>query len=194
MSTRRDALAQQTRAQLLAEARTAFTDRGFARTSLDRLAQTAEVTKGAVYHHFPSKKALFREVYETLAAELDRRIAQRTDTITDPRLRVLAGIDAFLEGVDIPAMRVIMFRDGLAVLAGECRVIDERYFLDRLRRELVALRGEDPLTPMLARLVLAALIEAAQILGQAQDVERTRPQVRSALVTLLATLLVPQRA
>lgn len=186
--TRRDDNAERTRHVLLEHARTELTERGYASTSIDAVAAAAGMTKGAVYHHFKNKRELFAAVYESLAKELDKTVAARMDAATDPMARVLAGIDAFLDAADHPSIHAVMFRDGMAVLAGECRRIDERYFLDRLARELVRFRGDDGLTPHLARIVLAALIEAGQILAQSSDLERTRAQLRQALVLLLASL------
>ena len=46
------------RARLLEAARTLVRHRGFAATSVDDLCAAAGVTKGAFFHHFPSKEAL----------------------------------------------------------------------------------------------------------------------------------------
>ena len=188
---RRDDNAERTRAALLQHARAELTARGYAATSIDAVAASADVTKGAVYHHFKNKRELFAAVYEALAQELDAAVGERMDPIEDPMQRVLAGIDAFLDGANDPSMNAILFRDGMAVLAGECRVIDERHFLDRLSRELVRVRGDDELTPHLARILLATLIESAQILTQADDLEATRAELRHALMLLLRGLLMP---
>ena len=186
--TRRDENAERTREALLEHARVELTERGYAATSIDAIAAAARMTKGAVYHHFKNKRELFAAVYESLARELDVTIAARMDAATDPMSRVLAGIDGFLDGADDPSVHAIMLRDGMAVLAGQCRVIDDRYFLDRLTRELIHFRGDDDLTPHLARIVLAALIEAGQILAESDDLDRTRAELRQALVLLLASL------
>ena len=51
-----------TRRAVLAAARTSFGRKGYAQTSVDEIAAAARVTKGAVYHHFAGKEALFRAV------------------------------------------------------------------------------------------------------------------------------------
>jgi AcrR family transcriptional regulator len=51
-----------TRRAVLAAARSSFGRKGYAQTSVDEIAAAARVTKGAVYHHFAGKKALFRAV------------------------------------------------------------------------------------------------------------------------------------
>ena len=55
--TRQDAKAL-TRERLLAEAQRLFRERGYAATSLEQVAEAAQVTKGAIYGHFSSKEDL----------------------------------------------------------------------------------------------------------------------------------------
>ena len=65
---------ERTRQRLLAEAQRLFRERGYAATSLEQIAEAAEVTKGAIYGHFASK--------EESPAQRDRRSPRY-----DPRLR-----------------------------------------------------------------------------------------------------------
>lgn len=53
---------QRTRASVLAAARAEFTEHGFALAKVDRIAERAELTRGAVYSNFPSKRALYLAV------------------------------------------------------------------------------------------------------------------------------------
>ncbi len=53
-----------TTGQLLEEARRLFAADGYNATSLDDVVAAAGVTKGALYHHFRSKRELFRAVFE----------------------------------------------------------------------------------------------------------------------------------
>jgi AcrR family transcriptional regulator len=61
---------------LLARARKAFAERGYAATSLEGLAKSLGLTKAAVYHHFPSKRALLEALLEEAAQETERLLAQ----------------------------------------------------------------------------------------------------------------------
>src|SRR5579875_2600116 len=49
---------ERTRQRLLEEAQRLFRERGYAATSLEQIAEAAEVTKGAIYGHFSSKEDL----------------------------------------------------------------------------------------------------------------------------------------
>lgn len=70
------------RAAILEAALAEFEARGFRETSMDRIAQTAGVSKRTVYNHFASKDALFRAI----TTALSERVAQVTDYRYDPAL------------------------------------------------------------------------------------------------------------
>jgi AcrR family transcriptional regulator len=53
---------ERTRAAVLAAAREEFSERGYAEAKVDRIAERAELTRGAVYSNFPSKRALYLAV------------------------------------------------------------------------------------------------------------------------------------
>jgi tetracycline repressor-like protein len=86
-----------------------------------------------------------------------------------------------------------MFRDGPIALAGECRAIDDRYYL-KLIRELLdefatagILVGID--TALLARLLLGVLIEGSAILGDPERSRNTRTNLKVALLRLVLGLV-----
>jgi AcrR family transcriptional regulator len=53
-----------TRQRLLGEAQRLFRERGYAATSLEQIAEAADVTKGAIYGHFSSKEDLLLSAIE----------------------------------------------------------------------------------------------------------------------------------
>ena len=62
--SRRELYSEATRAALLDEATRLFAQRGYAGTSLEDVAAASQVTRGAVYHHFDGKQALFEAVLD----------------------------------------------------------------------------------------------------------------------------------
>src|ERR1700733_11700389 len=64
-----------TRASLLVAGRKLFGASGYADTSIEDIAAAAGVTKGALYHHFAGKDALFRAVYEQVKREITDQVA-----------------------------------------------------------------------------------------------------------------------
>ena len=59
-----------TRKAILEAARQLFADQGFGGATMDEVARAAGVAKGAVYHHFSTKEALFEAVFEQISAGL----------------------------------------------------------------------------------------------------------------------------
>ena len=53
---------ERTRAAVLAASRREFSEHGYAEAKVDRIAEQAELTRGAVYSNFPSKRALYLAV------------------------------------------------------------------------------------------------------------------------------------
>ena len=62
--SRREEYAESTYEALLDSAAACFLENGFLATSLDAVAKRARLTKGAIYHHFASKRDLFLAVLE----------------------------------------------------------------------------------------------------------------------------------
>lgn len=64
--------AQRTKAELLEAARELLLEEGIARLSMDRVAERAGVSKGAIMYHFPTKRALEAAMIENYAEHLER--------------------------------------------------------------------------------------------------------------------------
>jgi AcrR family transcriptional regulator len=74
----------QVRAKILAESASLFAQAGFASTSVAKIAESAGVTKGALYHHFASKEEILRVLYESYLEERTARYLELTSTTDDP--------------------------------------------------------------------------------------------------------------
>jgi AcrR family transcriptional regulator len=66
---------QETRSSILAAAEQSFAERGYDVTSVDSICRAAGVSKGAFYHHFPSKGSVFVALLNAWLADLDRQFA-----------------------------------------------------------------------------------------------------------------------
>ena len=115
VKSRRELYSEATRAALLEEATALFAERGYAGTSLEDVASASQVTRGAVYHHFASKQALFEAV-------LDRQEARATEEIiaasaaADPWESAMLGLDAYLTQCCDPVYGRLVWLEGPAAL------------------------------------------------------------------------------
>ena len=182
-----------TRAALVDAARQLFSERGYAAVGTHELVQRAGVTRGAMYHHFPDKRELFRAAYEETEKELVEGLAAHVATIEDPWQALVTGIRSFFDISSDPKLMRMGLIDGPAVLGWEAwREIGDRYGLGvtatALRRAMDAgvLRPAD--VNRLAHLLLAALGEAAMMLANSQDPPAERRQVEATLMTMLEGL------
>ena len=163
-----------TTALLITTAQRLFGAHGYAATSIDAVAAAAGVTKGAVYHHFGGKTALFRAAFvreqEEIAATLERVAFEQSDGWAALR----RGCRTFLEHCLDPGFRQIVILDGPSVLGWETvREIEYghalRVLLDGMRlAQAEGLFAEGDL-PARAQLVFGALCEGGMLLARAAD-------------------------
>jgi AcrR family transcriptional regulator len=104
---------------VLAAARSLFGRKGYAQTSVDEIAAAARVTKGAVYHHFAGKEALFRAVYAEVESEAQARAMRAGDPHQPPVDQLVAKLNAYLDAALDEETRRITLIDGPAVLGPE---------------------------------------------------------------------------
>ena len=69
---------EKTKAALIAAARALFVEKGYAETSTPEIVTAAGITRGALYHHFEDKRALFRAVVREEALAVTRDIERAT--------------------------------------------------------------------------------------------------------------------
>ena len=124
-----------TRRALVSAARRLFAEKGYAATGTPEIVAAAGVTRGALYHHFADKAALFAEVVEEehlLMAMSINAIGESEDE-PGPIKALIAGCDVFLDAMQDPGRRQILLIDAPAVLGREAvDAIDARHGLDTL--------------------------------------------------------------
>jgi AcrR family transcriptional regulator len=195
--SRQTARSEATRAKLIEVGIELFSERGFAAVGTEEIVERAEVTRGALYHHFGDKRDLFRAVHEELEQQIVASIgaALETSPRDDPleALEVAAG--AVLDvALDSKIARVTLI-DAPSVLGWEeWREIDVRYGLGLTEAVLTAAIesgriAEQPVRP-LAHLLVAAVGEAAIMVATAEDPKQARDDVQPAMRALLHGLAV----
>ena len=182
-----------TRRALLEAGRELFAARGFAGAGQEEIVERAGVTRGALAHHFATKKGLFRAVVESVETELAGHIATAALRGDDPMAVLRLGCLAFLDAALDPAVRRIVLLAAPAVLGWQAwREIDTTYGLGLVSEVLehcmeAGLITRRPVQP-LAHILLAALNEAAMLVANADDAVTTRVVVGDEVEHFLSTL------
>jgi AcrR family transcriptional regulator len=182
----------QTRAALVAAGRQLFGENGFRATSVDDLAREARVTTGALYHHFPTKTAVFEAVFVQAHTDLMTASAKAAHGASDGIEELALGFEAFLDGVLQPDMQRILIVDGPAVLGlARYTELDEQYAHAVIVHSLTAateagtIKVEDPETA--TRLLLGALTRGAMLIANSPDPVETRHAVAKSMRALLSS-------
>jgi AcrR family transcriptional regulator len=186
---------QATRAAIVKAAKRLFGERGFAATTMDNVATAAHVAKGAVYHHFETKEALFEAVFDEVSRDLVAEVDQAARSEKDALAAMAAGTQAYFAACANDATGQIILRDGPAVLGWErWREIDAGHFGGGFARALTramddGLIARQSVAP-LARLLLGAVTEAAVACSAGSDLHKTGAEYSRAFQTLLNALRV----
>jgi AcrR family transcriptional regulator len=188
--------AEATRSLLIAVARESFTERGYAATSIDDIIQQAGVARGALYHHFSGKEALFRAVYETVEGEVFSRVMEAAASQASPWEAVRAGLSAFLDACLEPAFRRIVVLDSVSVLQAQVLEVGvDPVELPMLRTVLTPLLGTATFGGIaidaLTHVALGGLYGASLYIARASDPRAARGEVDLVLEMLIAGLLRP---
>jgi len=175
-------------------ARRLFAAQGFEATSIDDIAARAGVAKGAVYHHFPSKEAVFAQVLDAVQGELAALpVPAASRRLSDPLERTADAVLRYLYAASEPSVRRILLVDGPAVVGWrKWREIDDKYFGAATRAGVAVARGtgsSEREVDALAHLVLGAVMEAALVCATAADPKRSARELVAALRLLLRGVL-----
>jgi AcrR family transcriptional regulator len=141
VKTRRELYSEATRAALLDEATTLFAERGYVGTSLEDVASASQVTRGAVYHHFASKQALFEAVLELQEARVTAEVVAAAGAASNPWDAAMLALDAYLTHCCDPVYGRLVWLEGPAALGWhrwrECEQDYAYGLVERFIRDLV---------------------------------------------------------
>ena len=186
-----------TRGAIVEAATRLFGDVGFAATTVDQIAGVAGIAKGAVYHHFPTKEAVFEAVFEDTSEILAREVRAASREKPDPLDAMATGNAYYFAACAQGPRRQIILRDGPSVLGWErWREVDARYFSRMIPVTLAAAMEAGLMTPQpvepLAVLILGAVSEAAMACAASDDPVKTARETSFALNTILNGLRRPK--
>lgn len=179
---------------LVDAARELFARDGYEATSLSAVAARADMTKGAVYHHFEGKRQLFEAVFtrevERLAAPLVAAYARKKD----PWDAFGAGCRAFLDECLDPDVQRILLIDAQAALGWEEMRRLETPLLEMMELGIARAIEAGRIAPRqpgpLAHLLFGALCETAMIVARADNQKAAHRQAAGEIGRIMDGLAI----
>lgn len=192
-TSRRQDYSSSTKRALLDNATTLFTDHGYAGTSLDEVVAAARVTKGALYHHYSSKLALFESVFMRCQEDSQKQIEKSLRQSKDPWERAQIGLRTFLDICQQPTYRRICIQEGPVALGHERWHEVEQEFSFGLVYGIVndllkTMDDADDLSDTFAHLFYGAMQSAGNYVADSPDSEEASDKVQAVIASILAGL------
>lgn len=193
LKRRRDEYAEATRKAIVEAALELFSLRGYAHTSLDDVAEAARVSKGAIYHHFANKQAVFEavlvQVDAAFVAQIVAAIAGRSGG-WDVLSRAL---NAYLDASVDPVFCRLALQEGPIALGWErWRQIGQEnifgHFADLMKRHCADAFVMEASTELVLRTLVGALHEMALSISGSTDPQRAKEEARTLITELVASL------
>ncbi|EPR9086600.1 TetR/AcrR family transcriptional regulator [Cronobacter dublinensis] len=185
---------EENRAKLIAAARKAFAEKGFAAASMDELTASVGLTRGALYHNFGDKKGLLAAV----VAQVDGEMAQRAKAVAanagDDWATLLAEGVAYIQMALDEEVRRIVLLDGPAFLGDPAQWPSQNSCLDATRQTVIRMMESGVIKPVdpdaAARLLNGAALNAALWVAASPDPQQALPKMIDAFTLLAGGLRV----
>ncbi|MFC4114704.1 TetR/AcrR family transcriptional regulator [Nonomuraea zeae] len=176
-----------TRDRVLAIATRLFAERGYDDTSIETVLQESGLSRGALYHHYAGKDALFEAVLEATESAVGEQIMQAVRGITDPAQSLEAGVLAWIRLAGDPVIQRIVLIDAPAVLGWQrWRAMEERYSFGMLKAALAATRTVPrEFLDLHAHMLLAAINESVLLVARGGERSTAEAAVQEFLRRLL---------
>ena len=194
--SKRAAQGRATREQLIEVATRLFAERGYEDTSIEAVLGAAGVSRGALYHHFAGKDALFEAVVQSVENSITAGMTAAIGGERDPIEVLRAGALAWIDLAGDPVIQRVILIDAPSVLGWErWRNMDDQRAFGMTRALLQAISDTGRLAPGLvdgfAHMLLGAIDEMALVIARAENPETALAEGRVAVEELLRRLLTP---
>lgn len=185
------AAAAETASRVLDAASELFADRGFSQVSLDDVARTAAVTRGAIYHHYRNKIGLFLAVATRLQERVAGAVVDAAERAgDDAQSQLRAGSHAFVDAITSDAVIRILVIDAPSVLGWEeWRRLDAENSEQHLREALRSTGVAADLLDATAVQLSGAMNEAAASISRHSDPEAAKAAAHRVLDQLISAVL-----
>ena len=196
MARRTQAQMEETRAILLLTARDYFCRFGYAETSMDDLTASANLTRGALYHHFGDKKGLLNAVVEQIDTEMNDRLHTITHGSQDLWASFCQRCHAYLKMALEPEYQRIVLRDAKVIL-GETLVKSNLRCTEQVEKIIIQLISQNKVIDVnpraLSSLINGGLSEAACWIAEGNGDQRLEQSI-NAINVLLNGLLINKQS
>ena len=167
---------RRTRRAILDRARQLFAKKGYVATATEEIICGLGITRGALYHQFKGKQAVFETVVEEAYSEITAHITAQVHTLEDNWEQLVGVSQAFLEIAQHSDLRRIVFIDAPAVLAAETLVKFDQYGFSLLQASIQLAVEQGQLNVVdaegFSHLLNGALNELAAWVAKAESPER----------------------
>lgn len=196
MAKSRVEMMEENRAKLIAAARKAFAEKGYAAASMDELTAEVGLTRGALYHNFGDKRGLLAAVVHQIDAEMASRAQEIGAQAGDDWEGLLAEGAAYIEMALNPEVQRIVLLDGPAVLGDPSQWPSQNSCLQATKQTVGRLIVQGILksvdTEAAARLLNGAALNAALWIAASEDPKVVFPKAVEAFRYLATGLLAKQ--
>jgi AcrR family transcriptional regulator len=194
--SRRLEYSESTRHALVDSAVHLFTKRGYSATSLDEVAKRARVTKGALYHHFSGKQALFEAAFDAVESTVMTRLAEIVVGPGDPWERAMNGIRHYVDiCLDASYQRIVVHEAPVVMGWERWRETEDHFSFGLVRAAIQALIDGEVIDDMpvevTARLLFGALTAGATVIARAEDPKKAGAEVSTTVIQILERLRRP---
>ena len=190
---RRAETMEQTRTKLIAAARKAFAEKGFAAASMDDLTASVGLTRGALYHNFGDKKGLLAAVVTQIDSEMAQGAKHAAAQSGDDHQKLLAEGIAYIKMALDEEVRRIVLLDGPAFLGDPTKWPSQNTCLDATRESLSDLIERGVIKPVdvdaTAWLLNGAALNAAQWVAASDDPKQALPKAIEVFTLLVSGVL-----
>lgn len=178
---RRAETMEENRAKLIAAARKAFAEKGFAAASMDELTASVGLTRGALYHNFGDKKGLLKAVVAQVDGEMAQQAKATASGVSDAWEKLVAeGIAYIRMAMDNEVQRIVL-RDGPAFLGDPSQWPSQNSCLEATRETITRLIDSGIMKPVdadaAAHLLNSAALNAALWVASSSEPEKALPKM-----------------
>jgi len=193
---KRAAQGRATRGQLIEVATRLFAEHGYEGTSIEAVLSAAGVSRGALYHHFAGKEALFEAVVSAVSDQVTVELTEAVRGCVDPLDAMRTAAIAWIGLAADPVIQRVVLVDAPSVLGWDrWRAMDDGRTLGAMRAMLQAISDSGRLPAELvgpfSHMILAALDEIVMVIARAPDSTAAVAEGRMAVRALLDRLLHP---